>query len=244
MAYHLRTVEKCDFVIAITHMRLAEDLEVANETEAQDEWHVDMLLGGHDHSVLSRLQDDCSDPDPQRICPGQSNAKIVCYGRAVTRYGRPRIVKSGSDFESYSKVRFFAQRRANGQAHLLYASVQQTVCLSDITAFATVRPHYAIETYLVDLGRRTSALINKPVAYLTAPLDGREAVLRQRDTNLGQFLCDVMRTMFKADGALVNAGAIRCDRIIGTDQLQLGRDLRLSLLSLGDLLGAFPRGKR
>ncbi|KAL8800730.1 MAG: hypothetical protein Q9182_004973 [Xanthomendoza sp. 2 TL-2023] len=75
LAKTLRVDHKCDIVIAITHMRLIEDLEVANATTDSD-YRVDMLLGGHDHEVLTRSAGD-TDPDPEVIRQGKKNCDVV-----------------------------------------------------------------------------------------------------------------------------------------------------------------------
>lgn len=49
----LRDQQKCDFVIALTHMRQNDDMRLANE--ALD---VDLILGGHDHNIdISTVND-------------------------------------------------------------------------------------------------------------------------------------------------------------------------------------------
>lgn len=40
----LREVYKCDYIIALTHMRTYNDVRLAQEAE-----DIDLILGGHDH---------------------------------------------------------------------------------------------------------------------------------------------------------------------------------------------------
>ncbi|KAL8817151.1 MAG: hypothetical protein Q9223_003966 [Gallowayella weberi] len=56
-------------------MRLVEDLAVANATTESDH-RVDMLLGGHDHEVLTRSAGD-TDADPEVIRQGMKNSDVV-----------------------------------------------------------------------------------------------------------------------------------------------------------------------
>jgi len=44
-------------------------------------------------------------------------------------------------------------------------------------------------------------------------LDGRFASVRTSETNLGNFVCDIMLAAMNADCALVNSGTLRSDRI-------------------------------
>lgn len=50
LARFLRTEKKCDLVIALTHMRLPKDIELATATASGDH-KVDLILGGHGHEV-------------------------------------------------------------------------------------------------------------------------------------------------------------------------------------------------
>ena len=44
---------KCDLIIAINHMRIADDLIMAENCKSPDE--LDMIFGGHDHSYIRFL---------------------------------------------------------------------------------------------------------------------------------------------------------------------------------------------
>jgi 2',3'-cyclic-nucleotide 2'-phosphodiesterase (5'-nucleotidase family) len=58
------------------------------------------------------------------------------------------------------------------------------------------------------------------VGYAAVPLDGREAVIRNEDSNWGMFIADQMRTAFRsppADLAFVNGGTLRIDDYIAED---------------------------
>ena len=117
LAKHLRTVEDCDFVIAITHMRLIEDLAVSNATVLGDE-RVDLLLGGHDHEVVCRFSNDVDD-NPEVILQSRLNEDIVVDGQVAEIQGDVRIVKSGTDWKCYSIVDLMVERLEDGKAHLL-----------------------------------------------------------------------------------------------------------------------------
>lgn len=117
LARHLRTVEQCDFVIALTHMRLTEDLAVSNATGYGDE-RVDLLLGGHDHNVVCRFADD-TDENPEVILQGMTNSDYVnAEGKTINVEGDVRIVKSGTDWRSYSVVKLVVERTEDGKASL------------------------------------------------------------------------------------------------------------------------------
>lgn len=117
-ARHLRQVENCDIVIAITHMRLTEDLKVSEATAVHDDCHIDLLLGGHDHETVCRFAGDtCS--DPSTIRQYVANKDIVKNGRVAVSTGNVRIIKSGSDFQSFSKIRIFVERQPTRKARVI-----------------------------------------------------------------------------------------------------------------------------
>lgn len=82
----LREQERVDFVVAVTHMRLEEDLLVSQACASD----VDLILGGHDHDSV--IQGD-------RITVVNDNAE-----------GDIRIIKSGTDFRSFSRIQLSISR--------------------------------------------------------------------------------------------------------------------------------------
>lgn len=82
----LREREQVDFVVAITHMRLEEDILVSQACVSE----VDLLLGGHDHDIV--VQGD----------------KLAVVND--TAEGGIRIVKSGTDFRTFSRVQLLVSR--------------------------------------------------------------------------------------------------------------------------------------
>jgi 2',3'-cyclic-nucleotide 2'-phosphodiesterase (5'-nucleotidase family) len=109
MASHLRLSENCDLVIAVTHMRLVEDLAVSGNTLCDDE-RVDLVLGGHDHHVVLRDLNN-TNPDPEVIQSG-----IHDPGSEISHHeGHVRIVKSGTDWRGLSVVRLRLGKGNNGE---------------------------------------------------------------------------------------------------------------------------------
>lgn len=120
---HLRLVEKCDFVVALTHMRLSEDLCVSEALcNFNDEFRVDLLLGGHDHNVLRRFEGDSPSvaSDPTQIQAGLSNEMVLQQkGMARRVHGPIKIVKSGTDWRGLSCVRLQIQRQSCGRPKIV-----------------------------------------------------------------------------------------------------------------------------
>lgn len=103
-------------MIAVTHMRLGEDLAVSDATAHGDE-KVDLLLGGHDHEVACRFAGD-KDDRPEVILEGRQNEDVAVNGQLTPVEGNVRIVKSGTNWRGYSVVRLVVGRREDGKSYL------------------------------------------------------------------------------------------------------------------------------
>lgn len=108
----LRIEQRCDIVIAVTHMRLAEDIRVLNATREGDA-KVDLILGGHDHHVVRRTSRD-TDTNPELQCAtGQGDVPLDHEAE-----GDFRIIKSGMDWGGLSVTRLAVSRGLNGVAEV------------------------------------------------------------------------------------------------------------------------------
>lgn len=130
------------------------------------------------------------------------------------------VLRSGTDFKQLSYIE--ACRKANGQPGWDFDIVRR-----DITR-AVPEDEAAIQ--LVD--KLTSSLrhkLEKPIGYTAVPLDGRFTTVRTKETNLGNFVCDLMRHYYDADCALMASGTVRGDQIYSP-----------GILLLKDILNCFP----
>lgn len=66
-------------------------------------------------------------------------------------------------------------------------------------------------------------------------LDGRFSAIRTSETNLGNFICDIMMAACNGDVALLNSGTLRSDRIHPRGEFKM-RDLMTILPMLDPLL--------
>lgn len=80
--------------------------------------------------------------------------------------------------------------------------------------------------------RMTSSLkakLEKPIGYTVRPLDGRFTTVRQKESNLGNFVCDLMRFYYAADCAFMAGGTMRGDQVYPP-----------GIIRLKDILNCFP----
>ncbi|PHH65674.1 hypothetical protein CDD81_1760 [Ophiocordyceps australis] len=208
VASHLRRVEKCDLVIAVTHMRLVEDLAVAADAVSADE-RVDLVLGGHDHHVLRRVSSD-GNSDPQVLQTGFDHGEAP-----MTDFeGHLRIVKSGTDWRGLSLIRLYMEKGRNGKAVVSNMSVKQISDLAQLPNYHEIVPLPKMLKTLETTHKKIETLVTQPLLYTNVPLEGRTRIIRRQETNLGNMLADALRAFYATDIALVNSGAIRCDCIV------------------------------
>ncbi|RAH47284.1 putative 5'-nucleotidase [Aspergillus brunneoviolaceus CBS 621.78] len=129
------------------------------------------------------------------------------------------ILRSGTDFKQLSYLE--AWRKADGAGWDF-----------DIVRRDLVRSIPEDPSARAMVGRLTSSLkakLEKPIGYTTRPLDGRFSTVRQRESNLGNFACDLMRFYYGADCAMMAGGTIRGDQIY-----------QPGVLKVKDILNCFP----
>lgn len=87
----------------------------------------------------------------------------------------------------------------------------------------------AIEALIADYQGQLSAELQVRVGETTVSLDARNSTVRERESNLGNYIADELRSWGKADAALQNGGGIRGNREYGP-----------GVLTRGDLVSILP----
>jgi 5'-nucleotidase len=115
------------------------------------------------------------------------------------------VLRSGSDFKNLSYIELRRADPATGRRWDV-----------DIWRRDIVRsvPEDGETLALVD--RLTSKLkksLEKPIGWTAAPLDARFTTVRTRESNIGNFVCDIMRHHYGAECGIMAAGTIRGDQV-------------------------------
>ena len=130
------------------------------------------------------------------------------------------ILRSGTDFKQLSYLE--ARRKPSGTPGWDFNITRRDILRSIPEDSATVA--------LVD--KLTSNLkhkLEKPIGYTAVPLDARFTTVRTRESNLGNFVCDLMRFHHNTDCALMASGTVRGDQIYPP-----------GVLLLKDIMNCFP----
>lgn len=68
---------------------------------------------------------------------------------------------------------------------------------------------------LAEFEKTLSAELDRPIGKTSVQLEARQSILRNRETNLGNFLADIFRAKMQANVALLNSGSVRSNRTYG-----------------------------
>ncbi|EEP78129.1 conserved hypothetical protein [Uncinocarpus reesii 1704] len=129
------------------------------------------------------------------------------------------VLRSGTDFRQFSYIE--AWRRKGGPGW------EFTITRRDVVRSIPEDPS---TVHLVEkLTSSLQAKLQKPIGYTATPLDGRFSTVRTGESNLGNFVCDLMRFYHGADCGLMAAGTIRGDQVYPP-----------GVLRVKDILNCFP----
>ncbi|KAL6233774.1 hypothetical protein BDW75DRAFT_241740 [Aspergillus navahoensis] len=210
LARRLRVQERCHLVVALTHMRVPEDLAVAHATASGD-CRIDLLLGGHDHDVLRRFAGD-TDFAAENAEQGRKVTEVEVDGSIPDTEGDIRLVKSGTDWRGLSLIRLIVQRDEKGAVVGSMVKLRQYTDIEVAVAEPQAPTH--VVQILQEIDDRVGKLVQKPLLHTATPLDGRNATIRSQETNMGNMLADAVRAFYNTDIGLFNSGAVRSDRIL------------------------------
>lgn len=115
-----------------------------------------------------------------------------------------KIIKSGTDFRQFSKITLSKERNANGK---LNVDVEQVNVTADFAEDMNLKNELSKYTEVIE-AKMTEVLGN-----FSVELDGRFATIRSQETNLGDWVCDVVLAATGADVVIINSGTFRSDQI-------------------------------
>lgn len=112
------------------------------------------------------------------------------------------VLRSGTDFRNLSYIT--AWRKQGGGWDI-------DIARQDIVR-AIPRDSKAAELVeKISSGLRSK--LERPIGYTAAPLDARFMTVRLKESNIGNFICDLMRLYYSADCTIMAAGTIRGDQV-------------------------------
>ncbi|KAK2757547.1 hypothetical protein FQN54_004516 [Arachnomyces sp. PD_36] len=130
------------------------------------------------------------------------------------------VLRSGSDYRQLSYLQ--AWRKEDGSGGWDFSITRRDI----VRCIPEDQPTAALVSKVTST---LKARLEKPIGYTAAPLDARFTTVRTRESNIGNFVCDLMRYYYATDCAIMASGTIRGDQIYTP-----------GVLRLKDLMNCFP----
>jgi len=128
------------------------------------------------------------------------------------------VLRSGTDFKQLSYIEAWRGKENGWDFSITRRDILRSIPKDPASVELVNKLTYSLKSKL-----------EKPIGYTAAPLDGRFTTVRTRESNLGNFVCDLMRYYYRTDCALMASGTIRGDQIYSP-----------GLLRLKDIMNCFP----
>ena len=114
------------------------------------------------------------------------------------------VLRSGSDFKQLSYIE--AWRREDGSGRWDF-----DIWRRDVTS--EIPEHPPTVKLVEQLTSKLKSSLGKPIGWTAMPLDARFSTVRLKESNIGNFVCDVMRQHHDADCTIMASGTIRGGQI-------------------------------
>lgn len=206
---------RVDYVVALTHFRTPNDIRLADSVP-----EIDLILGGHDHDYEIIKRPNCyvvksgTDFREFSLIKLKLNAQYVQSRRDDA--GREETTSSTSQTTISEKTAAAAaatttngkqqQQHEQSGKPISEIAIERIECLS-------CPPDQGLKQKLDKFVTSIDEKMGKVLGQFNCELDGRFSSIRKYETNLGNFVCDIMLASTYADLAILNSGTLRSDRI-------------------------------
>jgi 5'-nucleotidase len=129
------------------------------------------------------------------------------------------VLRSGTDFKQLSHIE--AWRKSSGEGWDFKITRRDIV--------SSIPQDQEAVKLVQGLTKKLNEKLDKPIGYTAAPLDARFTTVRTKESNIGNFVCDLMRFYYEGDCCIMAAGTIRGDQIYPP-----------GVLKVRDIVNCFP----
>jgi len=129
------------------------------------------------------------------------------------------VLCSGSDFKQLSYIE--ARRRDVLHGTSLFHAHKWDFTITRREIVSTVPEDHPTLELMDHLFASLKAKLEKPIGYTSVPLDSRFTTVRTRESNISNFVCDLMRYYYDTDCGIMGGGTIRGDVIYPPGVLRL-----------------------
>ncbi|KAI2618249.1 Metallo-dependent phosphatase [Hypoxylon sp. NC1633] len=114
------------------------------------------------------------------------------------------VLRSGTDFKQLSYLE--ARRRTDH-------SGRWDIDITRRDTTSAIPPHPPTVELVEKLTASLKVTLQKPIGYTTAPLDARFRTVRLRESNIANWVCDIMRHYYSGDCSMMASGTVRGDQV-------------------------------
>lgn len=178
-----------DVIVALTHVSVPMDRLIARSVSG-----IDLILGGHDHEPMTMVE--CS------TLIHKSGQDVLWLGRINLHVGLSPQEHYGDNERRKSR----AEVSIDWKMYMNRGYEPDPVCWSIHRSYKErVAARRALDS--------NEAGNEAPLATLQSVLDGTKPSLRCGESNLGNLVADAMLDVYDANIAILNGGAIPCERM-------------------------------
>ncbi|XP_013407465.1 uncharacterized protein LOC106171590 [Lingula anatina] len=164
-------------------------------------------------------------PNDIRLAENVDEIDLILGGHdhdfGVQQINGKYVIKSGTDFRQAGKV-------------TLHLGDHLDVRVEELTVDSSIEEDQEMKEVVDEFVARLDKEMDMVLGHIKVPLDGRFSSVRTRESNLGNFVADIMLTVTDAHVALINSGTFRSDVLHPAGEFTV-RDL-VSILPLNDPL--------
>jgi len=192
MCSHLLEVDKCDVLIALTHMRVPNDRLLAQSVP-----ELDFILGGHDHIVFLEKINEIM------VLKSGTDFKQLSFTTVELLDEAERaLAKDDPAANSYVvKGRF--------RTHTEFIEIT-----------SKFKPNEQLQAHIEKYVQSSAVEMNKVLGYTCVDLETRFKVIRTEESNFANFISDLSRVAMNTEICLLGSGSIRSDCLIPAGILQ------------------------
>lgn len=136
-----------------------------------------------------------------------------------SKYKDTHILCSGSDFKQLSYIE--ARRWKVDDPTSLFHAHRWDISIARRDIVSSIPEDPATLELMDQLFASVKVKLEKAVGYTSVPLDSRFTTVRTRESNIGNFACDLMRYYYDTDCGIMSGGTIRGDVIYPPGVLRL-----------------------
>ena len=213
-----------DYVIALTHFRTPNDIKLADSVP-----EIDLILGGHDHEYEIIKRPNCdivkSGTDFREF--SKISLKLNAQYSNLKRQQQQQQHNNSNDIVSASIVKLdndesgetsenkTAQQQPRNNNRETLETLPAPIVSTEIERIncAPYPPDENLRQKLEKFVTTIDEKMGQVLGQFNCELDGRFSKIRNYETNLGNFVTDIMLASTHADLAILNSGTLRSDRI-------------------------------